>query len=140
VSLQFIEASTLRKRLRQAFRNPQPWVLDTAALRPLLSAHTKLTVWPKFLCGADPRSAPLMQTFLLASEVAIPVNTTYTGRYITLPKCDAPTKVDAKELLVFMPSAPSALVTSVQDWRNICRQVGVLTVCSQELRSNETRY
>lgn len=140
VSLQFIEASTLRKRLRQAFRNPQPWVLDTAALRPLLSAHTKLTVWPKFLCGADPRSAPLMQTFLLASEVAIPVNTTYTGRYITLPKCDAPTKVDAKELLVFMPSAPSALVTSVEDWRNICHQVGALTVCSQELRSNEPRH
>jgi len=137
VSLQFVEARPLRERLRHSLHESQAWAVDPAVLRPLLSHHTKLTVFPKFLCGVDHGSAPFLQTFLLASEVAIPVNTMYVGRYTSLPKCDAPSvpiKVDAQEVLVFMPPASSRFAMSVEDWRSICREVGVLTVCSQELR------
>jgi hypothetical protein len=135
--LQVIEANGMRQWLRYSLHKPQQWSLNIAQLRPLLAEHSKLTVWPRFLCGADHVSAPFLQTFLLASEVAIPVNTMYVSRYTTLPKCDAleaPVKVDPGELLIFMPPAPPASVMQVEGWRHMCRRLGVLTACSQKLR------
>ena len=135
--VQFAETSILRRGIRHRAHTHDNWELNTTELRPLLARHTKLTVLPKFLCGADQFSAPFAQLFLLASEVELPVNTMYVSRYTKAPTCsspETPIEVRPKELLIFLPEHNVATVLLVADWRDICRQLGVLVVCSQELR------
>ena len=79
----------------------------------------------------------LRNSFLLASEVELPVNTMYVSRYTKEPNCslrEAPIEVRPKELLVFLPEHIVATTLLVADWRDFCRQLGVLVACSQELR------
>ncbi len=136
-SLQYVESSPMRRWVRRGFRNHWEWVVHPAELRPLLANHSKLIVWPKYGCGADQTNLAFSQLFLLASEVAIPVNTTYVGRLTADPSCklpEFPISVAPSELWVFVPNVNPATLLSVVDWHNICRQFGVLVVCAQDLR------
>ena len=55
--VQFIDTSQMRRHDRHELRAYPAWMLDTQQLRPLLAEHSSLSVWPKFLCGADHLSA-----------------------------------------------------------------------------------
>ena len=137
-ALQYGETTPMRRQVRRAFKEHWDWVLDTAQLRPLLANHSKLMVWPKFACGGDQTSQAFSQLFLLASEVAIPVNTTYVGRFTVQPQCtlsEFPIVVQPGELWAFVPKATAGMVMSVVDWQSICRQLGPLVVCAQDLQS-----
>jgi hypothetical protein len=137
-TLQFAETSKMRWRVRRGFQEHWDWVLDTTQMRHLLANHSKLTVWPKYLCGGDQTSPVFSQVFLLASEVAIPVNTTYVGRYTSEPDCnlsDYPISPEPGELWAFVPDANPGMVVSVNNWQSICRQLGPLVVCAQDLRA-----
>jgi hypothetical protein len=106
-------------------------------MRPLLASHSKLIVWPKYGCGGDPNSLAFSHVFLLAAEVAIPVNTSYVGRFAAMPNCELPKfpiSVDAGELWVFAPKATPAMVISVVGWQDVCRQLDAVVVCAQDLR------
>jgi hypothetical protein len=137
-ALQFIETQPMRSEVRRAIRERSGYTIDTALFRSLLASHSMMYVWPQFACGADVRMPEFSQLYLLASEVAIPVNMTYTGRLVHQPNCDLPElpiRVQAKDLWVFVPLWNSGMVASVADWRSICRQSGVLVVCAQDLRN-----
>ena len=135
--LQFAETSQLRRRVRHELRAPEPWVLNTQVLRPLLAESSALSIWPKFMCGADHTGAPFTQVELLASEIAIPVDTAYVGRTTGSDTCavpDLPIHVAPGQLVVLLPPRESAMSVSIDQWRDICRQIGVLVACSQHLR------
>lgn len=135
--LQFAETSQMRRGVRHELRTPQSWVLDTKLLRPLLAENSALSIWPKFLCGADHGAAPFTQVELLASEIALPIDTAYTGRTTTSEPCkapDLPLQVGTGNLVVLLPPRGAAMSASVEDWRDLCRQIGVLVACSQRLR------
>lgn len=136
-SLQYLESVPMRQEVRRVIRSRPGYTVDTSLLRSLLAAHSKLTVWPKFGCGADVTEPAFSQLYLLASEVAIPVNMTYVGRFNKPPNCNlsaVPVTVGADELRVFVPQWTPAMVISVVDWSSICRQSGVLVLCTQDLR------
>ena len=139
--LQFVETMNARHEIRKVFKNRPGYTINTALFRPLLANHSKLVVWPKFGCGVDVGVPEFSELYLLASEVAIPVNMTYVGRFEKLPDCnlpEIPISVGAEDLWVFVPRWNPAMVTSVENWRNICRQSSVLVVCAQDLRGNTT--
>jgi len=136
-SLQYVESFPMRREVRRILRSRRGYVIDTALFRPLLADHSKLVVWPKFGCGGDPRTPEFSDLYLLASEVAIPVNMTYVGRFAREPNCDfsqVPVTVAPGELWVFVPQWNSGMIASVVDWRDICRKSGPLVVCAQDLR------
>lgn len=135
--LQFAETQDMRRWMRHTILTPDTWVLDTGHLRPLLAKHTELSIWPKFNCGANHLAPPFLQLGQLASEVALPVDTMYVGRLTAPVDCKVPTSpivVPAGELLVFLPESPPAMELLVEDWQSICRKIGVLVACSQQLR------
>lgn len=136
-SFQYIESIPMRQEVRRCIRTRPGYSVDTGLLRSLLATHSMLNVWPKFGCGADVTVQAYSDLYLLASEVAIPVNMTYVGRFTRPPDChlpEFPITVGQKELWVFVPKWDPAMVESVVDWRDICRQSGVLVVCAQDLR------
>jgi hypothetical protein len=133
--LQFFETDRMRRVVRHAFRSPAAWTLDTNKLRPLLKQHSILKIWPEFRCGVDHGAPPFLQLTLLASEIALPVNTTYAARVTEEPTCDAPIQVRPGELLALLPPRGNAMSTWVQDWREVCKQLGDLVACSQQMRS-----
>jgi len=136
-TLQYVESSPMRRWIRRGFKNHWEWAVNPAQLRPLLASHSKLIVWPKYGCGGDPNSLAFSHVFLLAAEVAIPVNTSYVGRFTAMPQCELPKfpiSVDTGELWIFAPKATPAMVMSVVDWRDICRQLDAVVVCAQDLR------
>ncbi len=136
-ALQFVDASQMRRSVRHYFRSPASWVVDTQQLRPLIAAHSKLTIWPKFLCGANHEAPEFLQLGLLASETAIPIDTMYVGRETSDTQCMEPRfpiEVANGELLVLLPPRSPAMSVSVRNWQDICRQIGTLVVCSQQLR------
>jgi hypothetical protein len=136
-SLQYVESVPTRQQVRQTIRTRRGYTVDTVLLRSLLATHSELKVWPKFGCGADVTVPAFSDLYLLASEVAIPVNMSYVGRFAKLPDChlpEFPISVGRNELWVFVPQWNPAMVVSVEDWSNICRQSGVLVLCAQDLR------
>lgn len=135
--LQFAETQDMRRWMRHTIRTPDNWVLDTGQLRPLLATHSELSIWPKFNCGANHLAPPFLQLGQLASEVAVPVDTMYVGRLSAPVECKTPTPrmvVPSGELVVFLPESPRAMEMLVEDWQSICRKIGVLVACSQQLR------
>jgi Family of unknown function (DUF6311) len=135
--VQFIDTSQMRRHDRHELRASPAWVLDTQQLRPLLAEHSSLSVWPKFLCGADHLSPPFVELGLLASETALPIDTAYVGRTTGSENCKTPPvpmPVDPGNLLVLLPPGGPALSRSVDDWQDLCKQIGVLVACSQKLR------
>lgn len=134
---QYMESAPMRQELRRVMRTRPGYTVDTVLWRSLLATHSRLTVWPKFGCGANVTLPEFSQLYLLASEVAIPVNMTYVGRFSEPPNCslpEFPISVASNELRVFVPQWTPGMVISVIDWRDICRQSGVLVVCAQDLR------
>ena len=144
--LQFADANLRRRELRKAFHHPLSWSVDIRDLRPILAAHSKLTIWPKFLCGADTQAPAFTQLLLLASEVNIPVNTMYVGRFTKPQDCNlprAPIKISGDDLLILVETTSEtsehtpATLLSITDWRNICRRLGTLVTCSEKLGSRQ---
>jgi hypothetical protein len=136
-TLQYIESSPIRRWIRRVYKPQYEWTLNPAEFRPLLAHNKKLMVWPTFGCGGDQNRPVFSHLFLLASEVAIPVNTTYTGRLSVIPKCNLPEfpiTVKADEMWVFVPNATPVTVMSVVNWRDLCRQIDTVVVCAQDLR------
>ena len=77
-----------------------------------------------------------MELGLLASETALPIDTAYVGR-TTSSDCKTPPvpmPVDPGDLLVCCHQERPALSRSVDDWQDLCKQIGVLVACSQQLR------
>ena len=135
--LQYVESMPMRREVRSLIRNRPGYTINTVLFRSLLADHSMLYVWPKFGCGADITAPEYSQLYLLASEVAIPVNMTYVGRFTQWPNCnlpDFPISVGSSDLWVFVPQWRPAMVLSVDDWRDICRQSGPLVACAQDLR------
>ncbi len=136
-ALQFVDASQVRRSVRHYFRSPASWVVDAQQLRPLIATHSKLTILPKLVCVTNYDAPEFMQLGLLASETAIPINTMYVGREASETHCvepKFPIQVANGELLALLPPRSPAMSISVKDWQDICRQVGILVVCSQQLR------
>jgi hypothetical protein len=136
-SLQYVESNPMRQEVRRVIRTRRGYTVDTVLLRSLLATHSQLNVWPKFGCGADVTIPAFSDLYLLASEVAIPVNMSYVGRFTKLPDChlpEFPIAVGQNELWVFVPQWNPGMVVAVEDWNNICRQSGVLVLCAQDLR------
>ena len=87
--LQILDTSGLRDGVRlhgQAYG--APWLIDTAALGPVLARNELLTIWPTFGCGAlISENEWFMQLVQLGSRSAIRVNTMYTARDTTPVQC-----------------------------------------------------
>jgi hypothetical protein len=135
--MQYVESSPMRRVVRHVFKSHAPYTVNAAVLRPLLASHSKLEVWPKFGCGGDTRTPEFSEVFLLASEVAIPVNASYVGRFSKLPDCrlpEFPIEVQPDELWIFVPQWTPAMVLSISNWHSICRQSGALVLCADDLR------
>ena len=87
-------------------------------------------------CGAEDEFLPFTELELLASEVALPVNTAYVARTTSSEPCKGPAlpiHLDPGKLLVFLPPRGPAMSSAVEDWHDLCRQIGVLVACSQRL-------
>lgn len=139
-ALQYAESAPMRWEVRRTLRERRGYTIDTTLFRSLLASHSQLTVWPTFVCGADVSAPAFSDLYLLASEVAIPVNTSYVGRFTQWPDCHLPKfpiTVGPNELLVLVPQWTPGLVVSVVDWYDICRQSGVLVACAQDLRDRK---
>lgn len=139
-TLQYVESMPLRREVRQTIRTRRGYTVDTSLLRPMLASHSQLTVWPKFGCGADVTLPAFSDLYLLASEVAIPVNMSYVGRFARLPDCyfpKFPITISSAELWVFVPQWTPAMIVSVVDWQSICRTSGVLVICAQDFRGRQ---
>ena len=139
-AMQYVETSPMRRWIRHRYAVQYPWAIDPAEFRPLLATHTNLMVWPKFGCGGDQNRAAFSHLFLLASEVGIRVNTTYTGRLPSVPDCDLPEfpiVVKSSDMWVFVPNGAPTDPMSIVDWRDICREISGLVVCAQDLRSRK---
>ncbi len=135
--MQFVDTSRMRRRVRHELRTPETWVLDAKDLRPLLAEHSSLSVWPKFACGADHAAPPFQELGLLASEIALPVDTSYVGRSTSSEPCENPAlpiHVNPGNLVVLLPPRGPAMSLSVEDWRDRCKQIGVVVACSQQLQ------
>ena len=76
-ALQFVDAGKVRAFAWGEVNQPPAWLLDAAALRPVLAHHRLLRVFPLYQCGFD---ATFYQLAQLASEHALPVNTAYVAR------------------------------------------------------------
>jgi hypothetical protein len=139
-AIQVIDSEPLYHEVRSAFQRRKEYSINTALLRPLLASHSKLIVWPKYGCGADPHMLEFSELFLLASEVAVPVNTAYVSRFAAVPDCKfpkIPVSVGPGDLWVFLPKWTPAMVVSIADWNSICRQSGTLVICAQDLRDRK---
>ena len=135
--LQYVESSPMRRVVRHVFKSRTPYTVNSSLLRPLLASHSKLVVWPKFGCGGDTRTPEFSEVFLLASEVAIPVNMSYVGRFSKEPDCrlpEFPVMIGPKELWIFVPQWTPTMVLAISDWHSICRQSAALVLCAQDLR------
>ncbi len=82
------------------------------------------------------RLSTALSVRLLASETALPIDTAYVGRITTSGSCevpDLPIHVGPGKLLVLLPPRASAMSVAIDQWRDICKQIGVLVACSQRL-------
>ncbi len=92
MGLQWADTAGLRATVRHLGDERRVWHIDAAALRPIFAAHTELTLWPVFGCGASPDNAADVQVMLLASETLMRTNTMNTARDYGEAACDpAPT-------------------------------------------------
>lgn len=91
--LQFADAAELRQKVQQRVaRYGAHWQVDEEALRVLLMQSEGLTLLPSWLCvpgndGASDREM-LRQLMVLASEIGLPVSTTYVARWQGRLRCD----------------------------------------------------
>lgn len=138
-ALQFADAGELRQGVRWTLaRGDAAWSVDAARLRPLLAAHTSLTLLPSWHCvpGGDPTldQRYLRETLLLGSETGIPASTMYAARWHDIPTCHddrlASAPLGRGELRVLTPGAKAALLPLVPAASARCSPVGALTVCS----------
>ena len=131
VALQWVDTTGLRANLRQIGADRTVWRIDTTTLRPILAAHSELTLWPIFGCGATPDSAVDVQVMLLASETLMRTNTMNTARERTAAECDpAPTltaPLRPGELRVLRTSGEA---WSVPDAQADCRALDPFFLCS----------
>jgi hypothetical protein len=136
-ALQVVDAEPMYHEVRAAFQRRKEYSINTALFRSLLASHSRLIVWPKYGCGADPHMLEFSELFLLASEVAVPVNTAYVSRFGAMPDCKfpkIPVSVGPGDLWVFLPKWTPAMVVSIADWNSICRLSGTLAICARDLR------
>lgn len=126
--LQSADSLTLRGVVRSMTARTDAWTIDAARLGPLMHAHRLLAIEPRYGCaGWSPR---LMQVVLLASEQALPVNTTAVARFAAPPDCGAEgtaRPLGAGELRVLQPPARALAVPGS---REHCGVAGDLAVCS----------
>ncbi len=140
--LQWVDLTTIRNDLaRDLHAPPRPWLVDAAALRPMLAAHKTLVLLPRWEClppGADQEThqAMLLDLLTLASETTIPVNTMYEARWHRTDTCDlarqAARPLAGGELRVLLPDMPAADRALVPDRAQACRPVGTLLVCARD--------
>ena len=92
MGLQWADTAGLRATVRHLGDERRIWHIDATALRPIFAAHTELTLWPVFGCGASPDNDADVQVILLASETLMRTNTMNTARDYAEAACDpAPT-------------------------------------------------
>ena len=142
VLIQLVDTAHFRHNTHAAYWHPpQTWEIDTAILRPLIAASSRMTIRPTYDCGADYEGKALMQLLLLASETTIPVNTMYVARETAGFTCNDPSYDPARlapsELRIFLPEASQSHILRLADWPNLCRWIGILRVCADALRQRQ---
>jgi hypothetical protein len=136
--LQLVETANLRADVRELYRGPaRHWVIEADTLRPVLKASDRLNIWPTAGCGADAIAPAFLQLLILAAERPIPLNTMYVARQTSAIACDpAPYlqhKLAPRELRVFLPAIRTTLLTELAGWKDVCRRVGEIVACSEQL-------
>jgi hypothetical protein len=134
--LQAGDSLPIRADLRSWAAARPPWVLDAAALRPMLAEATFLTLLPSWPCippGANETFTQVHQALSLASETALPVSTMQLARWREPPRCEHATLAAAAfrtgEMRLILPAALATAFPVVPDAELRCRMVGIAMAC-----------
>lgn len=138
-AVQFADVTPMRRALATSAAAAEPWTVDAAGLRPMIAAHTSLTILPPWNCLPSQPGAPgrglEIQILTLASERLIPVNTMYQARWPAGQRCDdlaeAAAALKPGELRLILPEPDDRLVRQVPGHDQLCRPVGKLMACAQ---------
>jgi hypothetical protein len=129
--LQLDDTAGLRRRVAQQAAG-DAWAIDAPALVPVFAAHTHLTLWPSFGCGATAESPVDMQVLLIASRTLMPTNTMFSARERSAAECGGTASLarplEAGELRVIHRRVADAW--AVPDAERHCRLSGEVTLCS----------
>lgn len=139
-AVQFADATWLRNGLADQLRAPpRPWVVNAAALRPILAAHRSLVLLPRWEClpkeaNGGGAAEIMLELLTLASETTIPVNTMYEARWHHAGNCQSAALAQAPlrpgEVRILLPAEQTALLSQVPDNEHICQMVDSLAVCA----------
>jgi hypothetical protein len=106
--------------------------------RPMIEAHQRVTILPSFTCVAS--GVQLLDIVFLASDKAIPVNTTYLAREKDVVDCRrelsdvAARAPEPNELLVFLKSKLDYdQIVDIYNHPENCKQDAIYVYCSEKL-------
>jgi len=137
--VQFADTSGLRRDVYRHHHAQTQWLLDADRLRALIGSHTSLTIWPIAPCAKGSTSQLLLQSLLVASEAAIPVNTMYVARLTSPVTCDnddAVKRLPKGELRLFLPEA-HRITAMIPYGAGACRHIGPLIACSAQFAASQ---
>ncbi len=129
--LQFLDGGAVRAFDTKRLNDPQPWLFDPDALRPLVRSASRVVVVPGYGCPLG-NDAAVMQVLWIAAETRVPTNTAYVARIVHPQPCGVPAAlVDPPargDLLVAQPGLRD-LVGS-RPWAAAdCHPMSGFTVC-----------
>jgi hypothetical protein len=129
--LQFLDGTSVRAFDHARLNDPQPWLFDPDALRPLMRSATRLVIVPGYGCPSGDDTA-VMQVLWIAAETRVPTNTAYVARIVHPQPCDVATALaDAPargDLLVVQPGLSASV--GARPWAAAdCRPLSAYTVC-----------
>lgn len=135
-ALQVGDSLPIRADLR-AWAHARPaWVIEAAALRPLMAEATFLTLLPSWPCIAPDDAATfnqVHQVLALASETALPVSTMHLARWRERPRCDDAALAAAPfrkgELRLILPASLALALPLLPEAEARCSMLGAAMVC-----------
>jgi hypothetical protein len=133
--LEVADSVAVRQQIARQTAEQEDWRFDAASTRPVLAAHSDLTIWPPTDCTNDRRA--IMDALLLGSEIAIPASTMLLSRSDGIFECN-PTRVlkdrlRIGELLLIVPPAGRNLAALVPDGPSVCRSIGAAIACAEDI-------
>jgi hypothetical protein len=131
--LQFLDGKSVRAFDYARLNDPQPWLFDADALRPLVRSAQHLVVVPGYGCPSGDDTA-IMQVLWIAAETRVPTNTAYVARIVHPQPCDAPAALadppTRGDLLVVQPGLSAAF--SARPWAAAaCHPLSGYIVCGR---------
>jgi len=129
--LQFVDTANYRAAVKDQASATQSWLFDMPKARVLLANSKKLTIRPRFYCGASIYSEPAIAQFLvLASSSLIPVDSFFSARPTADVDCGPsfePLAIGELRLYVAETAVSDAMLP---DSDAHCRVFGQFIVCS----------